>query len=425
MSTLAYGRPPIPRSVSGRPAPYIGPDEIIETLFIGNCVPGTSDQQLAEVFGSLGSLVTCFLLHKPSQSGYISGFVRYAQRFHAEDALQVCNHGHITVNGSVVSAQWAEKNSRPTTGIIGGPPAPPMISNGFAGDLAVHQTNQPPPLGMPSYQVNLEGPSQPVAFDTDGEEIATIWIGDVLPEAHDSDLVSACLPYGTLVTCFLLKKLSPNGYKSGFIRYSCAQEAQSALWAIENRQLLLCGGAIACKWADKNSRPTSGLVLPGQPGFMEPGNFPEPLPLTGFLTGQNNSSNPLAHKMPVPAPGSQLNDGEELTTVWIGNATPNTTDADLQAVFSAYGPLVACFLLKKPSPHGFLSGFVRYTTVEEAQLALSSVESGTIGINGSVLTARWASRNTGCTKGIAYENLNNGIGQDDSLLARAAAHGLV
>lgn len=194
----------------------------------------------------------------------------------------------------------------------------------------------------------------------------------------------------------------------------------------------MLGAAIACKWADKNSRPTSGLVLPGQPGFGDPSfqaaNFHDPPPLTGFLTGSLATDTfgqlqaaAMAPRAVAPPPGSQLESGEELTTLWIGNAVQTTTDAELQVTFSAYGSLVACFLLKKPSPHGFLSGFVRYATAAEAQVALSVAESGTIAIQGSVLTARWASRNTGATKGIVPEGT---VGGEDSLLARAAAHGL-
>lgn len=204
---------PAPRPVDGRPGPYGAPEEVIETLFIGNCVPGTTDQHLSEAFGSFGTLVTCFLLQKPSQTGYISGFVRYQLKSSAEDALQVANHGHLTVGGSVISAQWADKNSRPTTGLIGG--LPPQVTNSFAGAPPQQHMQMlpppPPPIGMPSYQVNPEAlavSSQTLAspmFDENGEEIATIWIGDVLPEVSDADLVTACMPYGTLITCFLLK----------------------------------------------------------------------------------------------------------------------------------------------------------------------------------------------------------------------------
>merc|ERR1712228_245248 len=105
---------------------------------------------------------------------------------------------------------------------------------------------------------------------------------------------------------------SPNGYLSGFVRFSNGNEAQNALAAIENRTLLLHGAPIAAKWADKNSRPTSGLGVSVGHVSVDPS-----MQQQMFLTGE--PSRPHASQ---PADGFAL--GEELTTIWVGNAMPTT-----------------------------------------------------------------------------------------------------
>ena len=65
---------------------------------------------MASVFGDYGQMLSCFLLHKLSAQGQISGFVRYASGRGAVQALAAVEGGQISLNGGIVRARWASEN---------------------------------------------------------------------------------------------------------------------------------------------------------------------------------------------------------------------------------------------------------------------------------------------------------------------------
>lgn len=306
----------------------LGVTEEITTLWIGNAVPGTTDADLAHVFAPFGELMCCFLLKRLSNNGQLSGFVRYYSREHAAEALNAVTAGRIVVKGSPLAARWTEKNSMP----------------------------------KPKTDSDLNPPPPPATHTYAGEEITTIWVGNVLPGTLDTDMAGVFSQFGALVCCFLLKRLSPNGQLSGFVRYTTRAEANAALETALTGTIALKGSIITAKWAAENSKP---------------------------LDNQQ-----LAAKAEQIAPAIYESSGEEIATLWVGNVLQGTTDADMVVAFSPYGPLLCCFLLKKLSPNGQLSGFVRYTSRGEASFAMEAVNAGLVVVLGSTIHAKWAQQNS-------------------------------
>merc|ERR1719189_2566733 len=91
------------------------------------------------------------------------------------------------------------------------------------------------------------------------EEVATLWVGNVLPGTSDDELSFAFSPFGTLLACFLVKKLSPQGQMSGFVRYTSRGEAALALQACESEAVMISGAPVRAHWASENSKVTRRL----------------------------------------------------------------------------------------------------------------------------------------------------------------------
>merc|ERR1712232_1474685 len=300
----------------------------ITTLWVGNALPGTTDQDLLNAFAQFGEIICCFLLKRLSPNGNLSGFVRFRTRAEAAIALGHVEAGSIVVNGSTLTAKWTEKNTVP--------------------------------LGSERSESSSMPPAPPPAQNAQGEEITTIWIGNALPGTVDADMVNAFGQFGNMMCCFLLKRLSPNGQLSGFVRYHNRDDAGRALDAVQRGQIVLKGSIVTGKWASVNSKPLETVQVGVAP------------------TG----------------PSHDQTTGEEITTLWVGNVMPDSTDVEMQIQFAPYGNMQCCFLLKKLSPNGQLSGFVRYNSRTEAMAAMDAVAGGLIILHGATLNAKWASQNS-------------------------------
>merc|ERR1711920_924977 len=66
-----------------------------------------------------------------------------------------------------------------------------------------------------------------------------------------------------------------------------------------------------------------------------------------------------------------------------------------------YGDLITVRILAKPSPQGSLSGFVRFASRQEAELAFAGINAGQVKLGGIVICARWAKENSRPTVGMA------------------------
>jgi len=464
--------------------PYGAPAEEVTTLWIGNCLPGTTDESLAVQMVPYGDLIACFLLKSLSPQGQMSGFVRYRTREQAAAALDAITSGQVLVNQSIISGKFASRNSSELKDQALAAQQKAIIQSAYIeasmgqtqqpkfAQLPGYETGQPKFAPLPGYDMGLAAslpgydagqsaalsgydagydatfdaaattlldpgaqtgigqmgaaealiaavggaqslaqlealqnalnelsaqpaqPAQPVLSQQDlqqilsqtifnlksqvaapdyGEEITTLWIGNCLPNTTDADVAASMSQYGQLVSCFLMKKLSPQGQMSGFVRYSSRQQASFALDHIMNGQAIVKGSAISGKWATKNSKPLSDPALAASQAAM--------------LAAA--SSTGLA---PTPPP-SATPVGDDITTLWVGNVPFGTTNEVFQAALAPLGEMVCCFLHKKLSPQGQMSGYARFNTKQEAATALQCFENGMLLISGVILKAKWARQN--------------------------------
>jgi len=415
------------------PSPQITTSaEDITTLWVGNILPGTTNEDMSAVFSLYGHLLACFTLKSLSPQGQMSGFVRYTTRQEAAVVLQAIENESVAIRGSIIRGKWATENSNISKKLGGespharigqnrtlgvshsGPPhlgglqaqslhlgslqtaslqaMPQDLRLGLARTGSIQSVPQYSHLGLlqtgsiqttPQNFGSLAGAPQNtygqesgrLQTEADDEEITTLWVGNVPPGTSDQQMATFFKPFGNLVCCFLLKKLSKQGQLSGFVRFTHRSEASAALEAIMQGIILINGAVVTSKWARQNSKPLSN---------------PDALAAKQLHTDATTGN---LH-MDVLQPPANLANGEEITTLWLGNALPGTSDTDLRVALSQYGSLVCCFLLKKISPQGQLSGFARYTSQIEAQMALEAIISGRIIVNNSVITAKWASHNS-------------------------------
>lgn len=442
-------------------SPYGSPPaEEITTLWIGNCLPGTTDEALAVQMVPFGDLVACFLLKSLSPQGQMSGFVRYRTREQAAVALEAINNGQIMVNQSIISGKFASRNSSELKDAALAAQQKAIIQAAYIeasmgqslgqswidpsqGQSWIDPSQQSQQAGLPGFEVasnallqpdgqmttaealiaavggaqsvaqlealqsalneqalqtalNEEAATQPsqtaltnqdlqqILSQTimnlksqnvapDVEEITTLWIGNCLPNTTDAEVAAAMSQYGNLLSAFLMKRLSPQGQMSGFVRYATRAQAAFALDHIMNGQAIVKGSAISGKWATKNSKPLSDPALAAQQAAML----------------QAASSTGAA---PTPPPSASPA-GDDITTLWVGNVPFGTTNEIFQSALSPLGQMVCCFLHKKLSPQGQMSGYARFNTKEEAAAALQCFENGMLLISGVILKAKWARQN--------------------------------
>eukprot|EP00931_Biecheleriopsis_adriatica_P106345 TRINITY_DN80807_c0_g1_i1.p1 TRINITY_DN80807_c0_g1~~TRINITY_DN80807_c0_g1_i1.p1 ORF type:complete len:412 (-),score=88.16 TRINITY_DN80807_c0_g1_i1:22-1236(-) len=283
-----------------------------------------------------------------------------------------------------------------------------------------------------------------------GNEISTLWIGNVLPGTTDYAVAVAMFWYGQLTSCFLLKNVSPQGQMSGFVKYSSHMEAQNALNAIKNGQVIVNGQALTGKLASKNSSDIKNHDLAAQQQQMLQRAYAEAyqgqsagdpsayydaavaaqLGFNSVLGGGGACGGALTagYDAGAAAAGMQQNwqaqgqmmgqdqlalggggmlpanhqpqyipprfPEEEITTLWIGNMLPGTTDYMLAVQLSRFGEMGSCFLMKSLSPNGQMSGFARFNDRITAQSALDAILAGQVIVGGSPISGKFASRNS-------------------------------
>jgi len=449
--------------------------EEITTLWIGNCLPGTSDECLAIQMAPYGELVACFLLKNLSPQGQMSGFVRFSTRPQAAAALDAIQNGQVTVNNSIISGKFATKNSSELKDPALAAQRRAIIQAAYIeANRAQSQPQQPvfaqlptsthfgaaaslqPPIPAHSVTAQPDGTeaaaslfaavesaqsvtelealqiaineqalqisrtqdaqaaaqaavtqnaleqllTQTVQDASNGEagalqqllsllapqdqaqlqllepveEITTLWIGNCLPNTTDADVAATMSSYGNLLSCFLMKRLSPQGQMSGFVRYASREQAAFALDHIMNGQAIVKGSAISGKWASKNSKPLADPNLAAQQAAMLQ---------AAASTGQ----------APTPPPSASPNPGDDITTLWVGNIPFGTTNEIFQQAVAPLGEMTCCFLHKKLSPQGQMSGYARFNSKEEAANALQCFDQGMLLISGVILKAKWARQN--------------------------------
>eukprot|EP00927_Polykrikos_kofoidii_P071706 TRINITY_DN67943_c0_g1_i1.p1 TRINITY_DN67943_c0_g1~~TRINITY_DN67943_c0_g1_i1.p1 ORF type:complete len:502 (+),score=87.27 TRINITY_DN67943_c0_g1_i1:92-1597(+) len=92
---------------------------------------------------------------------------------------------------------------------------------------------------------------------------------------------------------------------------------------------------------------------------------------------------------------------EEITTLWVGNLPPTCTDTQLFSTFASQGAVMSAVVTPRPAPSGARSGFVRFASRGEAEMALSTAASGQIVVDKQGLICQFAKANSfgGVTSG--------------------------
>lgn len=93
------------------------------------------------------------------------------------------------------------------------------------------------------------------------------------------------------------------------------------------------------------------------------------------------------------AGGTSHSSSDEITTLWLGNMFPGSTDHMLAVQLCPYGELTSCFLMKTLSPQGQMSGFARFALREQAQYALDAIMGGSVIVGGSAISGKFATKN--------------------------------
>mmetsp|Transcript_143826 Transcript_143826/g.374663 ORF Transcript_143826/g.374663 Transcript_143826/m.374663 type:complete len:250 (+) Transcript_143826:65-814(+) len=228
-------------------------------------------------------------------------------------------------------------------------------SRGERGSGPYSRLHLPPPVKVPAPP---PGPAPAT------EAIATLWIGSLLPSVTDDDLFDSFAPYGFVTDVNMSEKQSSAGGLSAYIKFTFRSEAEAALSASLNRQLLVKGKAVTCRWAQKD------LVSLAQ------------LKSEALKTASTAST---------PAVTNVAGSNYTAPKIWIGNLPMGTTEEDLRTVCRGVGgELVDIIIHKKPSQYGQLSGFLRFKTQLETEMMLRAISSGAIQVRGATLKADWA-----------------------------------
>lgn len=434
--------------------------EEVTTLWVGNCMPGSTDADLAVAMAPFGLMESCFLLKKLSPQGQLSGFVRFKRRDDAARALQAISSGAVVVNGLALSAKFASKNSSPlkdpalaaqqealiraanlqyamiqagTLPVATDPTAQalaaaaqnptafelaaaeltaaamasqPALTAGVAADLpaltASIATELPAltagvaaelPAFASSVVAELPALTAGLSAGLSASLPASLTTG--LPAGLSADLpaltagVAAELPaltagVGTELATFPGLDLAPK--EGGLMLADAAQmEAlQQALQQEAMQQVLLQ----AMKDAQAQQSQASQLAALSEASAASALVAAHAQGAAGALVTANAAAATSA------AIASALGGPEEVTTLWVGNCSSSTTDAEVALAMIPFGNIESCFLLKKLSPQGQLSGFVRYKSRIEAAIALEAITAGRVVINGSAITGKWASKNS-------------------------------
>mmetsp|Transcript_107144 Transcript_107144/g.346011 ORF Transcript_107144/g.346011 Transcript_107144/m.346011 type:complete len:280 (-) Transcript_107144:140-979(-) len=227
----------------------------------------------------------------------------------------------------------------------------------------------PAPPSTPAPPSAFGVPAPPLGAPQ-GEAISTLWIGSLVPDVNDDDIFDAFAPYGFVTDVNMSEQQSASGGLQAYIKYEDRPEAEAALTASLNRQLLVKGKAVTCRWAPRNivnlAQLKSAAVSAAQSVRQTISSIPE-------RHANVAGSNYVAPKL------------------WIGNLPIGTNENDVRKVCRGVGgELVDIIVHKKPSQYGQLSGFLRFKTLLETEMMMKAISSGAILVNGAILKADWA-----------------------------------
>ncbi|ORZ19704.1 hypothetical protein BCR42DRAFT_371416 [Absidia repens] len=272
------------------------PEISSNAIYVGNLDQRVTDTMLQEIFATIGVVVQVKVVkrHGP-YSGVNYGFVEYADRRTAEQAIQDMN-GRKIFNHEI-KVNWAQTGSA----------AKEDTSNHFH-----------------------------------------VFVGDLAPEITDEMLVKAFSAFGTMSDAHVMwDPVSGKSRGFGFAAYRDKTDAEQAIATMNGEWL--GSRAIRCNWATQKGQTATP---PPQPGQQLPYEI-------------------AVHQTPA-----------YVTSVYVGNLTPETTQNDLLQPFQRFGFVQE---IKLQADRGF--AFVKMDTHENAANALVQLQN--VNIQGRPAKLSW------------------------------------
>ncbi|KAI8974995.1 hypothetical protein BDB01DRAFT_805635 [Pilobolus umbonatus] len=195
-----------------------------------------------------------------------------------------------------------------------------------------------------------------------------VFVGDLAPEVNDDNLASAFGIFGTLINSHVMKdNMSGNSRGFGFVTFREKADAEQAISSMNGE--LLGSRNIRVNWATQKGQDTPPPPRPGQQ-----------LPYETVL--QQTPS--------------------YVTSVYVGNLPPNTSDNDLIQPFQRFGFIHE---IKLQSDKGF--AFVKLDSHQNAANAIVNLQG--MNINGREAKLSWG-KDRAPTTYSSYNNNNNNNG---------------
>jgi CUG-BP- and ETR3-like factor len=310
-------------------------------LFVGQIPRNMRHEDLVAQFAMFGELQEVFII-RDQNTGMSKGccFVRYRHKASAERCIEMLNDKVI----------------------LPGATNPLQIS--FASQNAGQNGNG---NGMgPNRMGNGGGAVSPSEFET------KLFVGQLPPTFKDSDLAALFEPYGVVREVFIMRHRDTGMSKgAGFVRLEAdAANAKRAIVELNGKQLDGAPAPIKVDFAHQ------------RPVMMSPRGM-----APAMMAGMNGQH--MAHRYPMQAPVMAYSQGtppwypqpaqldrksnNNLPKLFVGGLTPHTTEAQLLQIFSHYGQVREVVVLRYPTGQSKASGFVKYATEEEADVAVASL----------------------------------------------------
>lgn len=193
--------------------------------------------------------------------------------------------------------------------------------------------------------------------------ITTLWVGSLQGSVTEDDVFDSFQKYGFVTDVKLTPVSSATQYEA-FVKFMLRDEANRALGASLNRQLLVKGKNVTCRWAQQDLVNVDMVQMP--------------------TTSTPNILSPSSSATEAGA-----------ATIWVGNLPEACTEAELRSAAGMLGSNIADVVLfpgsSSGSPHG--SGLARFGNGVEAEAFLRVVASRMVKIRGTVLIARVHEKN--------------------------------
>ena len=309
-------------------------------LFVGQVPRNMRHEELTPFFEPYGELEELFII-RDRNTGEPKGccFVRYKQRISAERCIEAL-HDKVVLPGAANRLQisFALQNNGMRSGMNG-------------------QT---------------------------GNDMETkLFIGQLPSTITENDLQAMFGPHGVVREVVILRDRN-----SGFVRLEAdVDNVNRAIAELNGKMLGDSQVPIKVDRArEKSSTSPRHRMMPGMMSAMNGAlRYPMGPSVMAYPPG-----GPVGTWYPQPAQMDRKNTAN-LPKLFVGGLTQHTTEEQLISLFSPYGQVREAVILRYPNGQSKSSGFIKYSTEEEANLAMNSLSNRfSLSGNNRPLTVRYA-----------------------------------